>query len=405
MEKSKIRNRYVILGALFVNSFCIGGIYAWSVFSAPLAAARGWDYGSVTMAYSLMLLMIAVVGIPSGNLLDQFGPRKLMIFSSACFGFGWILTGFAPNLPALYLFFGIFCGGGSGLRYNPCITTAVRWFPDRKGLASGLVVGAMGLAPLALAPIANVLLTRYDVLAAFKILGFFFFIFSAMASVIVDMPPAGWHPEGYVSPSSLPNDGGVDCGWPEMMRSKVFYVMWIIFLGSCVAGLMLIGHASTIGQEVAHITSAQAALLVGILALANFSGRMLMGVLSDIVGRYKTLLICLAICSVDMFLLPHIRGFVAFVIAIVVVGATFGGVLSIFPAIVSETFGLKHMGVNYGIMFTAYGIASILGPLVASTIRRANGNYVDAFTFAGVCSLLSFFLVIYLRALKKRSHK
>ena len=399
----KSANRYVVLCALFVNSFCIGGVYAWSVFAMPLASYRNWEYGSVTLAYSLMNLMIAAIGIPGGRLLDKFGPKKLMLLSSALFGFGWMLSGFAATLPMFYFLFGICCGGGSGLRYNPCITTAVRWFPDKKGFASGLVVGAMGLAALPLAPIANALLERFDIQWAFGYLGIAFFVLSFIASLFVAAPPEGWLPEGYKASLSGPADNSRDYTWQEIFKEKRFYLLWVLFFGSCVSGLMLIGHASAIGQSVVNMTSSQAALLVGVMAIANFGGRMIMGSLSDYMGRYKILIICLTVSTLDMLLLANSNSFAAFMVAIILVGITFGGVLSVFPTVVSDVFGMKHMGINYGILFTAYGVAAIVGPMAAAVLSSTTGSYVSAFVLAGVFSLISLLLTILVMRSKSNS--
>jgi OFA family oxalate/formate antiporter-like MFS transporter len=181
-----------------------------------------------------------------------------------------------------------------------------------------------------------------------------------------------------------------------MMKTVKFYILWIVFLGSCVAGLMLIGHASAIGQELASITASQGAMLVGILAVANFGGRLIMGALSDHIGRYPTLMICLAGSTLDMVLMSQSRSFMTFLLAIILVGVTFGGVLATYPSIISDTFGTRNMGINYGIVFTAYGIAAILGPMAATTFKGSMGSYQPAFLFAGICSAVALVLVFVL---------
>lgn len=403
MGEKKTKNRYLILSGLFVNSFCLGGAYAWSVFALPLSNARGWDYGMVTLAYSLYLLINAFFGIPGGKLINRVGPRKLLLVSSVLFGGGWLMTGFASNTPLLYLFFSVCCGIGCGLRYNPCVTTATLWFPDKKGFASGLVLGAMGLAPLILAPVANALLVQFNVLAAFRILGLIFFVISLLASLPVDAPPENYSPEKMTTPQAGAEiKPGNSCTWQEMMKTGKFYLLWMVFLGSCVAGLMLIGHASAIGQELAGINAGQAAMLVGILALANFGGRMILGSLSDSIGRYPTLMICLAGSTLDMILMANSHSFPTYLVAIVLVGVTFGGVLATYPSIVSDSFGSKHMGINYGIVFTAYGIAAVVGPMAATALKSSTGHYTAALIFAGICSAAALVLTLGLARLGKR---
>lgn len=393
MEKQK--NRWLILSALFVNAFCCGGVYAWSVFSAPLAEYRGWDYGKVTLAYSMMSLMLSIFGIMGGKLLDRFGPKRLMIGAGFLWGGGWFLTGCIRDLWQLYLVFGIVTAIGSGMAYNPSITTASRWFPDKKGMASGLITGAAGLSSLVIAPLANLLLERYNVTIAFRLIGGGFFICMFCASLLTDVPGEGWTPNGTTQAvKSGIGTGAKGKNWKEMMRDIRFYLIWLAFLGGCVSGLMLIGHAATIGKEIAGINGAQAAMLVGIMAVANFVGRLFMGSLSDKIGRYQTIMISLAVSAADMVFLSQVKGFAPFTVSLVLLCVCFGGVLAVFPNIVSDNFGMKYMGTNYGIMFTAYGIAAVVGPMMASIVKQSSGSYNMAFAAAGGFAAVAFVLIL-----------
>ena len=390
MTMTKQKNRRMILGALFVNAFCCGGVYAWSVFSGSLAEYRNWDYGQVTLAYSLMSLMLSFFGIAGGKILDRFGPKKLMLAASVMWGGGWFLTGCVGQLWQLYLVFGIMAAVGSGLAYNPSITTAVRWYPDKKGFASGLITGATGLSSLVVAPVANMLLERYNVSVAFRIVGAAFLLLMFCASLLTDTPEPGWVPGGCEAGGKASNAGAAnDLTWKEMFGDRRFYLIWLAFLGGCVSGLMLIGHASTIGKEVAGISSGEAALLVGIMAVANFGGRLVLGSLSDVLGRHRIVTGVMLLCALDMVFLSRVTTFPAFVAAIVITGVCFGGTLATFSALTSDTFGPRYNGINYSIIFTGYGIASIVGPNMATAIRTTTGSYSGAFLFAAVCSILA----------------
>ncbi len=405
MNNKKYRNRTAILSALAVNAFCCGGTYAWSVFASSLAEYRGWDYSQVTLAYSMMLLMLAIFGIPGGKILDKFGPRKMMLLASVMWGGGWFLTGCVTQLWQLYLVFGVMTALGSGFCYSPSITTAVRWYPDRSGFASGLIVGATGLSSLVIAPVANLLLEKYNVSIAFRLVGGGFFILMFLATLLfVDTPTPGWKPEGFTAQAKTAATGSNDKTWREMLKDKQFYMLWIAFLGGCVSGLMLISHAAAIGRLIAGISSAQAALLVGIMAVANFSGRTIMGTLSDKLGRYPTAMISLAVSAVDMVLMSMAKGFTLFVITLIVLCVCFGGLLAVFPGIVYDRFGLKNGGLNYGIVFTAYGIAAIIGPMSASKVVANYGTYNMAFLAAGMFAAVSFvvLLILYLASKKER---
>lgn len=403
METKRQKNRWAVLLCICCNTFCFGGVYAWSAFSGELANYMGWDYSKVTVAYSVMLMTIAVMGLVGGALLQRFGARRLMIVAGIMWGLGWLLTGFASSVMMLYISFGILAGCASGFGYNPGVVTAVSWFPDRKGFASGMAVGICGMASLIVAPLANFLLTKFDVLTAFRLVGGLFLLLSVATSWYIDGPPAGWKPEGYEPPAASAASSGKT--WREMLRDPRCYLLWATLLCASVAGLMLIGHASKIGQEVAGITAAQAALLVGIMAVANFGGRLVLGSLSDVLGRHQIVIGVMVLCALDMVFLSNVSTFLGFVAAIVIAGVCFGGTLATFSALSSDTFGPKYNGINYSIIFTGYGIASIVGPNVATAIQSSTGSYSGAFLFAAVCSLIAAALCFAAKQMSKSSTK
>ena len=389
-----------MLAAICCNTFCFGGVYAWSAFSGELASYMGWDYSRVTVAYSIMLMCIAFMGLVGGVLLQRFGARRLMIIAGIMWGLGWLLTGFAGSITMLYLTLGVLAGCASGFGYNPGVVTAVSWFPDRKGFASGMAVGICGMASLIVAPLANFLLTKFNVMTAFRLVGGFFLVISLATSWYISSPPAGWAPSGYTAAKASAAAEGKT--WREVLRDPRCWLLWATLLCASVAGLMLIGHASKIGQEVAGITSAQAALLVGIMAVANFFGRLVLGSLSDMLGRHWVVIGVMLLCAADMVFLSRVSTFPAFVAAIVIAGVCFGGTLATFSALSSDTFGAKYNGINYSIIFTGYGIASIVGPNMATAIKSSSGSYSGAFLFAAVCSIAAAVLCLGAKLLNKK---
>lgn len=396
MERTKQKNRWAMLACICANTFCFGGVYAWSAFSSELATQMGCDYSQVTIAYSIMLTAIAAMGLVGGILLQRFGARKLIRIAGIMWGLGWLLTGFSTSLPMLYLSFGLLAGSASGFGYTPCVVTAVSWFPDKKGFASGMAVGICGMASLIVAPLANALLTRFDALTAFRIVGGLFLVISLATSWYIDSPSAA---KGACS-GAAPAQAGKN--WREMLRDPRGVLLWATMLCASVAGLTLIGHASKIGQEVAGITAAQAALLVGIMAVANFLGRLVLGSLSDVVGRHQVVIGVMVACALDMLFLSKVHSFMGFVTAIVIAGVCFGGTLATFSALTSDTFGPQYNGLNYSIIFTGYGIAAIVGPNVATAIKSSTGSYSGAFLFAAGCSVLAAVLCILAKKMDKK---
>lgn len=396
MERTKQKNRWAMLACICANTFCFGGVYAWSAFSSELATQMGCDYSQVTIAYSIMLTAIAAMGLVGGILLQRFGARKLIRIAGIMWGMGWLLTGFSTSLPMLYLSFGLLAGSASGFGYTPCVVTAVSWFPDKKGFASGMAVGICGMASLIVAPLANALLTRFDALTAFRIVGGLFLVISLATSWYIDSPSVA---KGAGS-GAAPAQAGKN--WREMLRDPRGVLLWATMLFASVAGLTLIGHASKIGQEVAGITAAQAALLVGIMAVANFLGRLVLGSLSDVVGRHQVVIGVMVACALDMLFLSKVHSFMGFVTAIVIAGVCFGGTLATFSALTSDTFGPQYNGLNYSIIFTGYGIAAIVGPNVATAIKGSTGSYSGAFLFAAGCSVLAAVLCILAKKMDKK---
>ena len=201
---AKEKNRWVILAALVINNICLGATYVWSIFNTPLMEANGWQLSQVSLAYSLLLLVTFFANPISGQLQNKVGPQKLMLVALVFWGGGWFLTGFATSLPQLYLFFSLVVGIGTGFGYNTVVSTIPRWFPDRKGLANGLVIGASGLSPLPFAPIGYFLLDRFGVQNSFKGLGIIFLVLMAATFWLITAPPQGWKPEGWVPPPPPP---------------------------------------------------------------------------------------------------------------------------------------------------------------------------------------------------------
>ncbi len=385
------KNRNLVLAAICINTFCFGGLYAWSAFSGELADHMGWEYSKVSFAYSVQLIVLVVMGVIGGSLLQKLGPRKLITAAGIMWGSGWLLTGFASSTTMLYLSFGLLTGTASSFGYNPCIVTAVRWFPDKKGFASGMAVGICGIASLFVAPFAHFLLKSFNVMTAFKIVGAVFLLFAVGTGWYIDDPPEGWLPRA--GEQALPaNDEGKN--WRQMLADPRFYFLWATLLCASVGGLMFIGHAAKIGREVAGMTGSQAAMLVGIMALANFCGRLFFGSLSDRIGRYNVVSITMVIGASAMTVMRFSSNYFTFITATILISACFSGTIATYSALSSDVFGPKYNGINFSIIFTGFGVAGLIGPSVATWLHDLSGGYSGAFVFAAVCSacaaILSF---------------
>ncbi len=389
-------NRWVILIASLFMNICVGSAYAWSVFQKPLINLFGWSTSSTNLAFTISLSTVPIAMIIMGAIADKKGPRIVVLIGSIIFGAGIILAGFTQSIVMLYLTYGLLGGIGIGCVYGTTIANSVKWFPDKRGLASGLVAAGFGIGAIVLAPIAAALIQSFGVLKTFNILGCFYLVGGAIAGTFVYAPPPGYKPEGWTPPvasPAAPTVSSADRSWREMLSDPIFYVLWAMYTFGCVSGLMIIGHASPIGQEMVKLSATASALALSFLAIANTGGRVFCGWLSDKIGRYQSLLLMFVLAALTMFLIGFTRSFTPFVIALMAAGLTFGGWFAIFPSICAEMFGPKNLGMNYGILFTAYGLAAFIGPRLASVIKESsNGDYTLAFVIAGVMSVAGILL-------------
>lgn len=402
MSDRKYPPRGVILLAAAVCGGLTGAIYMWSIFNKPLMELYGWVPQQVSLAYSLFLLMMAISGIISGWLQRRMSARTLVLVAGIGLSTGWVLTGFANSIPTLYLTFSLVAGFFDGLIYNAAVSTAAKWFPDKRGFASGVCIGAMGLAPLPFAPIGNALIESFGAPTSFKIVGGIFLALFLVFSWFIEAPPAGWLPKGWKPEEGKAQAASVDIKSRDMFKKPVFWVLWALFAVAATSGLMMTGHASGIGQELAGLSPTQGALLVGILAAANFTGRFGFGALSDKIGRYNGLLLVTILTAVIMLFFGRADSFATFTIVLCAVGACYGGVMTIMPSLCGDLFGMVNFGQNYAFLFTGFTCASFIGPMLAANVFASTGSYAGAFPIAAVLTLASVPLILLVRKLAQR---
>ncbi|KYZ75843.1 MFS transporter [Anaerosporomusa subterranea] len=401
----KSTNRWLVLLSGILINLCIGSAYAWSVYQKPLIAMFKWSTKETSLAFTLSCVLVPLAMIVAGKIQDQKGPKMVIFGGGIIFGLGIIGAGFTNSLSFLYMTYGVLGGIGIGTVYACTVANTVKFFPDKRGLASGLVVAGFGSGAVVLAPLSSALIESYGVLATFKILGVAYLVLISACTTLVKTAPPGYRPAGWTPPPPTATTiTGTDKNWREMLSDPMFYVLWSIYLIGCVSGLMIIGHASPIGQEVIKLSPATAAMCVGFLALANTAGRIFWGWVSDKIGRYNAVKIMFILAGLMMFTLTQVTTFVPFVIVLMAIGLCFGGVMGIFPSITADAFGAKNLGMNYGIIFTAWGAAGIVGPLMAGHFKEINkGDYTQAFLIAAGLSVIGVMLTFILQYNKKKA--
>ncbi|GEN51543.1 L-lactate MFS transporter [Alkalibacterium pelagium] len=361
------KNRWLILIAAIVTNLSLGAGYAWSVFQTALLAENpGWSLSETSLAFSISFAMVPVGMIICGPIVDKHGGKKIVMAAGLLFGLGMFLTGFASSILMLYMTYGVILGLGIGAGYGTATALTVKWFPDKKGLAGGLTAAGFGSGAILLAPIATAMIDSVGVSQTFRLLGIILLVVICAASFIMENPPAKPVVSGVTA-----DEGST---FKDMLREGNFWILWGVYIFAATSGMMIIGHAANLAD---YYSLGSGAVIVMIVGLANTLGRIFWGSVSDRIGRYKTVMTMFAVSGAGLLSLNFADqlGAVAGIIGLICIALSFGGFLGSFPGITAENWGASKAAANYGWMFTAYGIASIMGPSLASSIREATGSY------------------------------
>jgi OFA family oxalate/formate antiporter-like MFS transporter len=394
------RGWVVTLAGMGLN-LALGILYAWSVFSKQLVetvekGGYGWTKTEATLPYTIAIAMFALMMVPAGRLQDRLGPRIVASAGGVLTGIGLVVASFAtPGFAAPALVgFGVLGGTGFGLGYAAATPAAVKWFPpEKKGLITGLVVAGFGLASVYIAPLSKYLLGAYGVQTSFRILGVAFLVVATTFAQFIRNPAA---PAAAQKPAdgSAPKAPRPEKTWREMLRTPMFYMLYVQYACAATAGLMIIGHMAKIVAVQSGNAIQTGFIFVALLAIFNASGRIIAGIISDYIGRVVTLgLVCITQASA-MFFFEQLQTFPSFVVGAAVVGFSYGACLSLFPAATADQWGTKNMGMNYGILFTAWGVGGVFGPILAGRIVDTTGSYTGAYNVAGLLLMFAFVLAM-----------
>ncbi len=417
MTQPQTPNRWsVVIGAILIQ-FCLGSIYAWSVFTVPLKAA-GWTKADTQIVFSLELAVFALVMLYAGKLLTKVAPRYLVLASGTLVGLGYIIAGAmgGTNFLAVTLSIGIITGVGLGLGYVVPIAVCMRWFPDMKGLITGLAVAGFGLGATCWGLLAgtypNLLLTQ-GIANTFMIYGTTFIVVVAIGSLFMRFPPDGWAPEGYTAPVATAgvasSSGATDFTISEMLGTSQFYLIFVVFTVASAAGLACIGliklysieQLTAAGQTPVSANSiAQFAMFV-VFPVCNAFGRIIWGTAGDKLGRKNSMLMMIAIQGAIVLAFPIlVSQEVGLYICAGIIGFNFGGNFALFPTMTADTFGTKRVGQNYPVVFLAYGLGGILGPIIAGYMGDLHMS-PQAFTSCGILLVLCVGLVFLIKPASK----
>jgi len=386
-----------VAGGLSMN-LALGTLYGWSVFVAPLEKQFGWKRADTSMVFTIAVMVFALTFVVAGRIQDKIGPFPCSLAGGILVSLGFFLCAYTTSLRYLFICFGVIGGLGNGFGYATPIPVMAKWFPDKRGLAVGLAVGGYGAGSAIFGPLSQlVLIPKYGLATTFQVLGVIFLVMTVVGAFLLKNPPAGYRPAGWTSAASKAAPATRDFSPAEVLATPTFYLMWVAYALGCSAGLLVISQlvpfAKSAGIDAAALTTMT--LVVG--AVGNASGRILSGWMSDRLGRINVLRAMIGISMVAMPLLYAAGSNVlALYVAVFAVYWCYGTQLSVNGAATADFWGTKNAGLNYGMLFTAWGVAGIIGPRIGGTLFDRYHNYQAAFysaaALAGVallCELLA----------------
>ena len=381
-----------VVGGLMMN-IALGTLYAWSVFVAPLEKEFGWKRADTSMVFTIAVVVFALTFIVAGRLQDKFGPFWVSLTGGVLVSLGFFLCSFTHSLTYLFICFGVIGGLGNGFGYSTPIPVMAKWFPDKRGLAVGLAVGGYGAGSAIFGPLANLkLIPAYGVHTTFTILGGIFLVMTVIGAFLLKNPPAGYKPAGWTpAPATAKASATTQEFTPsEVLKTPAFYFMWIAYALGASAGLMVISQLVPFAKSMGIPSAALVTMTLVVSATGNASGRILSGWMSDALGRLNVLRLMIAASMISMPLLYRAGNNVTFLYVMVfIVYWCYGTQLSVNGSATADFWGTKNAGINYGMLFTSWGVAGIIGPRIGGVLYDKYHNYQMAFYTAAVLAAVA----------------
>ncbi len=414
MSEQKVMNRsFAVLGAILIQ-LALGAIYAWSVFTPSLKEA-GWSKAETQYVFAAGLAFFAIVMVLAGRMMPRVGPRKLAISGGIVLGLGYILGGLfgGTNPFLLILFIGVIGGSGIGLAYVVPIAVGMRWFPDKKGLITGLAVAGFGFGAMFWVKIAGAwghLIENIGLSMTFTIYGVVFLLMVVIGGIWMVFPPEGWAPKGWTPPAPKAGQvaAGVNFESGQMLKTPQFYMIFLTFVFSAGAGLMTIGlmklfpleALQSSGKSAVEASAIAGTAMAVFFSLANGLGRIAWGSLSDLLGRKMSVIIMTATQGIFMIAFTKMAGTPGLLyLAATLIGFNFGGNFALFPTLTADTFGAKNIGQLYPWVFLAYGVGGIFGPIIGGRLGDM-GIFSLAFTGSGILCIVAAVITMALKTPK-----
>ncbi|HFZ9034142.1 TPA: OFA family MFS transporter [Streptococcus pyogenes] len=397
MEKTK---RYIIATAGILLYLMLGSTYAWSVYRNPILQETGWDQAPVAFAFSLAIFCLGLSAAFMGNLVEQYGPRLTGTVSAILYASGNMLTGLAidrKEIWLLYIGYGVIGGLGLGAGYITPISTIIKWFPDKRGMATGFAIMGFGFASLLTSPIAQWLIETEGLVATFYLLGLIYLIVMLFASQLIIKPTAA--EIAILDKKRLQNNSYLIEGMTakEALKTKSFYCLWVILFINITCGLGLISVVAPMAQDLTGMSPEMSAIVVGAMGIFNGFGRLVWASLSDYIGRRVTVILLFLVSIIMTISLIFAHSSLIFMISIATLMTCYGAGFSLIPPYLSDLFGAKELATLHGYILTAWAIAALTGPMLLSITVEWTHNYLLTLCVFIVLYILGLMVVLRLK--------
>jgi MFS transporter, OFA family, oxalate/formate antiporter len=391
--------RWWIAVAGILLQMALGAVYAWSVFRVPLAKQFHWTISEVTLTFTIAIMVLGFASFFGGLWLKRVGPRVVAMTGGALYGSGVFLASFSEHgLWWLYLTYGVIGGIGLGFAYIVPISVLVKWFPDRRGLMTGIAVGGFGAGALVTAPVATRLIQSVGVLHTFAYLGIAFLIVSVAGGYFMENPPEGWQPEGWTPKEKQQGQKSAkDLTLGGALKTWQWWALWLLLFLNTSAGISIISQEAPMFQELAKVTAIVAAGMVGVVSIGNALGRVFWAWASDTMGRRVTFAVMFVLQIVLFWFLPSLHSVGTVTAVGFIILMCYGGGFGTMPAFAADYFGSANVGSIYGLMLTAWGFASAFGPLLIAHMRQSSGSFAGGLHVIAVVMAISVVLPLLVR--------
>ncbi|APQ97693.1 OFA family MFS transporter [Clostridium botulinum] len=379
---------YKVLWVATATNFIAGLIYIWSVISKSLINDLNWTSKQASLPYTVITVSFVIAMVIFGKIQDMKGPKLTVTLGGILMGTGLILSGIFTEPNIMILTMGVIAGAGIGTINASTTPPVVKWFPhEKKGMVTGIVVAGIGLSSAFYSPLANYLIKTVGLSKTFIYIGVGALISSVLLAQFLENPPEDFVHKDINSNEEKYIKSSTDCTWQEMIKTADFYKLWLMLAFSSSAGLMIIGHISNIAKI--QVNWQGGFILVILLAIFNTLGRVLGGTLSDKMDRINLMKLIFILQGINMFIFPRYSNVGLLSIGVAIAGLCYGAGFAIFPAAVTDRYGVKNFGINYGLTYTGWGIGGVIGPMTAATIFDATGNYNSAYIVAAVLMIIA----------------